>query len=225
MSAKTGTKSRRFWNELKPDLRAGMTDGPALATYFHSRLALAEKAERLMMSGGDDLGLVTSARLTGSYAMVVDFDRDTYAMKIGADTVSHIPDEKLRAAFADLIQRQNDNYVRFQYIDTDFRRLVLRLYPARIAYKIVEACNLGGIDDLDAVMLRPVSTTDCEVDLPAGDVARLAATLRADRDALGLVREHINRMRTISGRIDRFEGANRAVLVAMDELPAPPVTR
>lgn len=212
-------------DRLKPDLRKGVIDGPALAKYYRSRLALGEKAERLITQGGYDLDLVTSARLTGSYAKVVDFDRDTYAMKIGADTVSHIPQQKLRTALANLIERQNDTYVRFQYIDTDFRRLILRKYPSSITLKIAEVCNSISDDNLLAAQLPRISTTDCAIDLPPIEVARLAAELRADPDALGMLREHINRLGNISGRIDAFETANRDVLVALGELPATPARR
>ncbi len=153
---------------LKPELRQGMIEGPAFAGYFASRSALGEKAERLLMEGGDDFGLVTSARLSGSYAWVVDFDRDTYVMKLGADTMSRIPSGTLRNALADLIELNNDPYVRYSYLDTDFRRLVLRLYPAGIGVKIARDCNLVGVDDPTISQLRSVSTTECASDLPPG---------------------------------------------------------
>ena len=205
---------------LKPDLQQGVIDGPALSKYYRSRIALGEKAERLLTASGDNLGLVTSARLTGNYAWVVDFDRDTYAMKIGADTVAHIPNDKLRAALAALIERQNDPYVRYQYVDSDFRRLVLRLYPSDIAERIAVVCNLFGVPNRTAADLIRVSTTDCAIDLPPEEVDRLAAELRADPQALGLLREHINRLRVLSSRVDAFDQLNRDVLVAMGEQPA-----
>jgi len=211
---------------LKPDLQQGVIDGPALAKYYRSRIALGEKAERLMTGSGDNLGLVTSARLTGSYAWVVDFDRDTYAMKIGAETVAHIPNEKLRAALAALIARQNDPYVRFQYIDSDFRKLVLRIYPSDIANKITAVCNSSvRKDHIVAADLIRHSTANCTIDLPPEEVDRLAGELRRDPQALGLLREHINRLRTLSSRVDLFEQSNRDVLVAMGELPATPAQR
>lgn len=212
-------------HRLKPDLKQGVIDGPALAQYYRSRIALGEKAERLMTGSGDNLGLVTSARLTGSYAWVVDFDRDTYAMKIGADTVPHIPNDKLRNALSTLIAAQNDPYVRYQYADSDFRRLVVRLYPSDIASKIGVVCNLFGAPNVTAADLIRVSTTDCAIDLPSEQVDRLAAELRSDPQALGLLREHINRLRVLSVRVDAFEQANRNVLVAMGELPATPAQR
>lgn len=202
---------------LKPELRQGVIEGPVFAGYFASRSALGEKAESLLMEGGDDFGLVTSARLTGSYARVVDFDRDTYVMKLGADTMSRIPSGSLRNALAELIELKNDPYVRYSYLDTDFRRLVLRLYPAGIGVKIARDCNLVGIDDPTITQLRSVSTTECTSDLPPAEVARLAAALRADPTALGLLRDHLNRLQTARMRIDDFENANRAVLAAMDE--------
>jgi len=210
---------------LKPDLQQGIIDGPALAKYYRSRIALGEKAERRMTGSGDNLGLVTSARLTGSYAWVVDFDRDTYAMKIGADTVPHIPNEKLRAALAKLIAAQNDPYVRYQYVDSDFRRWVLRIYPSDIANKIGVVCNLTGRKNLVAADLIRYSTTDCAIDLPPKEVDYLAGELRSDPQALGLLREHINRLRVLSSRVDLFQQANRDVLVAMGELPATPAQR
>lgn len=210
---------------LKPDLQQGLIDGPALAKYYHSRIALGEKAERLMTGSGDNLGLVTSARLTGSYAWVVDFDRDTYAMKIGADTVAHIPNDKLRASLAGLIAAQNDPYVRYQYVDSDFRKLVVRIYPSDIANKIGVVCNLTGRKNLVAADLIGASTTDCAIDLSPQEIDHLAAELRSDPQALGLLREHINRLRVLSSRVDLFQQANRDVLVAMGELPATPARR
>lgn len=218
---KQQTEVSSLLQRLKPELRAGVIESPSLAKYYQSRLALGEKAESLLMTGGDDLGLVTSARLTGSYAWVVDFDRDTYVMKIGADTMSHIPNGKLRTALADLIQLKNDPYVRYSYLDTDFRRLVLRLYPSEIGYKITRDCNLVGVViDKTVTQLRSVSTTACASALPSGEVARLAAALRSDPTALGLLREHLNRLQTARSRIDRLEKANRDVLIAMGESPA-----
>ena len=210
---------------LKPDLQKGVIDGPALAKYYHSRIALGEKAERLMTGSGDNLGLVTSARLTGSYARVVDFDRDTYAMKIGAETVAHIPNDKLRTALAALIAAQNDPYVRYQYVDSEFRKLVLRIYPSDIANKISVVCNLTGRKDVVAADLIRHSTADCTIDLPPEEVDRLAGELRSDPQALGLLREHINRLRVLSSRVDLFEQTNRDVLVAMGEQPETPAQR
>lgn len=210
----------RLLERIEPDVRIGITTSPHLVAYFESRMALAEKAERLWMTGEDDAELVEAAYLTGSYALAPDFDRDAYELRMGSDTVSRVKDDDLREAVANLIELRARPTLTVNYIESDFRKIVRRIYPIETSTHISQACNVWTRrDDLDqsTASLRAISTDDCVLELDPELAARLAEQLRADPTALGYLREHRNRLETTIRFMSLLADANRDVLEAMDK--------
>lgn len=183
---------------LLEDFRDGRDDGPQVANYYQSRIDLGKKTEALWSARDRDLEFVTAAYLTGSYAAVLDRDETSYRLAVGADSIAKIDDDHLRTAIVEAIALRSDDYLNWAYVDSDFRRLVRRLYPIGMQERIFEACNSLS----ETVDIAEISTTDCDIDLPASEVEAVAASLRQDPQALGLLREHVNRLGGAHVRMD-----------------------
>ena len=201
---------------LLDDFRYGRDAGPQVADYYQSRIDLGKKAEALWGSQGSDLDFVTSAYLTGSYAVVLDRDETSYGLAVGADSIAKIDDDQLRTAIVEAISLRSDDYLNWSYVDSDFRRLVRRIYPSDMQETIYDACN----SLTESIEIQDISTTDCAVNLSTAEVVAVAAKLRADQQALGLLREHINRLGGAHQRMSNlgatYDEAVKAIEAAQD---------
>lgn len=201
---------------LLEDFRNGRDDGPKVADYYQSRIDLGKKAEALWSAHSRDLDFVTAAYLTGSYAIVLDRDETSYGLAVGADSIAKIDDDALRSAIVAAIALRSDDYLNWSYVDSDFRRLVRRIYPSDMQEIIYDACNLMS----ETMDIPDIATTECEVDLPPAEVAAVAARLRAEPEALGLLREHINRLGGAHQRMrnlgQTYDEAVKAIEAAQD---------
>lgn len=206
---------REVVGRLLPDFRQGAYEQPYLQQYYANREMLGHRAEALWNQPGHDDEFLKDAYLTGGYAFVPDFDRYASELRIGRDTVSQIDDPKLRDPVASLLGPLNDEYLRFSYIDSDYRRTVRRIVPGDLQQQFGDICNHGPkVEDL-----RTVSTQPCALKIAPDVVRSLAAQLRASPVELGQLREHLNRLSAINSRIEGLAPAYRDALAAMGDRP------
>lgn len=194
----------RLIDRLLPDFTGKRDGGPAFADYYASRIALGQKAERLWSERGEDAEFVKAAVLTGSYAVTITGDQEVYALEIGAEMIPRIGDDELRIAIVRALDLQADEYLRFSYTDSDFRKTVRRIVPSGLVELLLEECNdYNSSDGLKG--LEAISTIECTAQLPPEMAAKIAAELRSDPTALGELREHINRLRNAQARMKRLQ--------------------
>lgn len=204
---------RQVIGRLLPEFRQGAADQPFMERYFANREALGRRADALWNQPGHDDEFFKSAYLTGGYAFVPDFDREGNAMRIGRDTVAQIDDDQLRDSIAALLGLLNDDYLRFSYIDSDYRRTVRRIVPSDIQKRMGEECNHADTArDLQQLYSQP-----CALALPPEVARQLAAELRANPVALGQLREHLNRLDALNSRIRSLGPLYKAALSEMEQ--------
>ena len=204
---------RQVIGRLRPDFRDGVQQAPYIQRYFANREALGRRAEALWNQPGHDEEFFVSAYGTGSYAALPDFDTEENEMRIGRDTVSQIDDDDLRNAIAAALGLLGDEYMRFSYIDTDFRRTVRRIVPSDMQERYIDICNhpVKTAESLQRLYSEP-----CKLGVAPEITHKLAAEIRADSAALGQLREHINRMSTLNERLAYVEPSLKSALKEMD---------
>ena len=189
---------REVVERLLPEFRKGAHEQPYLQNYYANREMLGRRAEALWIQPGHDDEFLKAAYLTGGYAFVPDFDRYGSELRIGRETIAQIDETQLRDSVASLLGLLNDEYLRFSYIDSDYRRTVRRIVPSDLQTVLGKSCNAAPkVEDL-----RKLYETPCTLIIPPDVVRKLAGELRANPVALGQLREHINRLRTVNGRIE-----------------------
>lgn len=134
----------------------------------------------------------------------------TFSTLIGADQVREIGDPDLRRAMGAVL---GADYSQFSYqnVQTDYRQHVRGIIPNSIQESIRAQCGdqntpAGGIN------LPP----KCDIDLPPGDVAMTAATLRAHPELVNELDYHLAQASTLVANIQRY-GERTRRLAAMIE--------
>lgn len=207
------TQVREVVARLLPEFRKGAHEQPYLQKYYANREMLGRRAEQLWNQQGHDDEFLKAAYLTGGYALVPDFDRYGSELRIGPDTISQIDDSQLRDSVASLLGQLNDEYLRFSYIDSDYRRTVRRIVSSDLQDKLGRLCNSAPkVEDL-----RKLYSAPCSLSIPADVVRELSSKLRSSPVALGQLREHINRLQAINARIEALGPLYRDALEAIGE--------
>lgn len=188
----------RLLDQLRPELGNNIRGAKATADYYAVTRAYAETALKGWQGDpaiSDDAFVI--AAYQASQIIGTTINDASWAAIFGGEELRQIDDLALRKALI-LIVTTDTGQFRVEAVDTPYRRNLRRVIPAAIQTLIYANC---GDRETEHMYTLP---TRCDIALPAGEGARIAAELRRHPELAGDLNWHLSETTALVLNIDVY---------------------
>jgi hypothetical protein len=206
-------ETRDLLHQLSPELhRMANFSDHALAYYRSSR----HYAETAFAGWRNDPSVSDQdfviAAYQASQVMGIPNDGQSWALVFGGNELRQIDDAAMRAELARLMT-YNYSSLSYQAVSTPYRQDVRQVIPDSLQQKIREGCGDRPTPDFSLIL-----PTTCPIDLPAAEVTKAAADLRAHPELVGELDFHLAQVSPFLGNLTRLERGTRQLADRIDRL-------